>query len=122
MKKIFIISLCAFLSIIIAGWSLFEAKQGVPIVPIELVAAHSLTKAEESLITVSPKDSQVEKVAVNDEVEQWIDQNYKKRKVYKITFNQTATESQGNLIVLVGTDKKTVVGKGFDEKTLSALD
>lgn len=115
-KKIVVISLFVFLSVALAGWSVFEAKQDSPKLPIEMVAANSLTKAEESLILVSPKDSQVEKVVVNEEVESLIDKNYNKNKVYKITFNQTATEAQGNLIVFVGVDKKTVVGKGFDEK------
>ncbi|WNS79249.1 hypothetical protein RRU94_16980 [Domibacillus sp. DTU_2020_1001157_1_SI_ALB_TIR_016] len=113
MRKIFVISLFVFLLVSLAGWSVFEAKQDSSEKSILMVAYNSLTKAEESLIPVSPKDSRVEKVVVNDEIKSLIDKNYNKDKVYKITFNQTATETQENLIVFVGVDKKTVVGKGF---------
>lgn len=110
------------IAIAVGGWALFETKQSAPDLPIEMIAFNSLTEEEtSSLIIVSPKDSQVEKVAVNDKIEALITKNYNKRKVYKITFNQTATESHGNLIVFVDTDKKTVVGKGFDGEMLATL-
>lgn len=58
---------------------------------------------------------------MNDTIKDMINKNYDKRKVYKVIFNHTATESNGNFIVFVDMDKETVVGKGFDEEALAAL-
>ena len=115
MNKGSIIRLMALVAVAIGGWYGYESIQGSPDLPIQLVASNSLTNKEESLIIASPKDSKVEKVAVDDKVEAMINKDYSKRKVYKVTFNHTATESRGNLMVFVDTDKKTVVGKGVDE-------
>jgi hypothetical protein len=62
---------------------------------------------------VSPKDLIVKKVTVNGDVESLIGPNYNKDKVYSVSFNHSATDSSGNLVVFVDLDKKTVVGKGF---------
>lgn len=115
MKKLLFILVPSLLLVAFGGWSVFEAKQDSSEKSILRVAYNSLTKAEESLILVSPKDSQVKKVDVTDEVEAIINKNYSEKKVYKVTFNRTATETNGNLVVFVATDKQTVVGKGFDE-------
>ena len=81
--------------------------------PIEMVAFNSLTHEESALIPVSPKDSIVKQVPVNDDLQELIDMNYDKDQVYAVTFNNTATDTTGNLVVYVGLDKKTVLGKGF---------
>jgi hypothetical protein len=79
--------------------------------PIEMVAFGALSDEESELIVASPKDSNVKKVSVNDEIKSVIDKNYNKEEVYAVTFNHTETISSGNLIVFIAMDKKTVVGK-----------
>lgn len=80
---------------------------------IEMIAFNSLSKEEQGLITVSPKDSIVEKITVSDEIKSYIDNDYNEAQVYSVTFNGTETDSAGQLTVFVSLDKKTVVGKGF---------
>ena len=89
---------------------MFDSKQSLP---IEMVAFNSLTEEEKDLILVSPKDSTVEKVVVNDDIEPFIESNYDKDKLYSVTFNHTETESSGNIVVFVDLDKKAIVGKAF---------
>ncbi len=118
MKKRFVVSLIALLAVTLTGWTVFGTKESMP---IELAAFNSLTNEEiSSLIIISPKDSQTEKVTVTNRIKPFISENYDKNNVYQVTFNNTATKSHGNLLVFVDTDKTTVVGKGFDEKTVSA--
>ncbi len=81
-----------------------------------MVAFNSLTNEEKDLIPVSPKDSIVKKVAVNDDIESLIDNDYDKDHVYSVTFNNTETDSSGKLVVFVNLDKKIVVGKGITSK------
>lgn len=123
MKKLIVVLLPILLLITLGCWTLFEFESGrkVPTLPIEMVAFNSLTPEEESLILASPKDSNVEKIAVTDQIKPLINKDYTKEKIFKITFNHTAIESQGNLIVFVDTNKKTVVGKEFDGETLATL-
>ena len=113
MKKITFILILIFISITITGCNLFESKNNLP---IEMVAFNSLTDEEKDLIPVSPKDSEVMKVPVNDEIESYIHKDYGKEKVYSVTFNNSETDSSGKLVVFVDLDKKTIVGKGFDSK------
>ncbi|WP_187143747.1 hypothetical protein [Bacillus tuaregi] len=84
--------------------------------PIEMVAFNSLADAERALIPVSPKDSIVKKVPINDGIKTSIDKSYGKEQVYSVTFNNTETDSSGKLVVFVSLDKKTVLGKGFTSK------
>ncbi|WP_212031215.1 hypothetical protein [Cytobacillus depressus] len=84
--------------------------------PIEMVAFNSLTDEERALIPASPKDSILKKVPINDDIKSSIDKNYGKDHVYSVTFNNTETDSFGELVVFVGLDKKTVLGKGFTSK------
>lgn len=84
--------------------------------PIEMVAFNSLTNEERALILASPKDSIVKKVPINEDIKTSIDKNYGKDQVYSVTFNNTETDSSGNLVVFVGLNKKTVLGKGFASK------
>lgn len=95
------------------GGNLIQLRDSVP---IEMIAFNSLTDEEQDLIPVSPKDSIVEKVTVNDENKSFIDKNYDKDQVYAVTFNNTKTNSSGKLMVFVDLDKETVVGKGFTSK------
>jgi hypothetical protein len=90
------------------GFNVFDSKQEVP---IELVAFESLTNKEKELIPVSPKDSFVKKVTVNAEIQSEIDKNYDEEEVYAVTFRHSEADSSGNLVVYIGLDKKTVVGK-----------
>ncbi|WP_144935487.1 hypothetical protein [Paenibacillus sp. 32O-W] len=84
--------------------------------PIEMVAYNSLTEEEEQLIPVSPKDSVVEKVTVNEDLATLLGSSYSGKEVYSVTFNHTETPSAGNFVVYVDLDKKTVIGKGFSDK------
>ncbi|WP_163539567.1 hypothetical protein [Gracilibacillus sp. YIM 98692] len=113
MNKLVFISLLILLSIILTGCNLFDSKHNLP---IEMVAFNSLTNEEKDLIPVSPKDSIVKKVAVNDDIESLIDNDYDKDHVYSVTFNNTETDSSGKLVVFVNLDKKIVVGKGITSK------
>ncbi|HEY9577749.1 MAG TPA: hypothetical protein VIR64_08760, partial [Pseudobacillus sp.] len=74
-------------------------------------AFNSLTDEEEDLIIVTPKDSILEKITVNDNNKSFIGKDYDK--VYSVTFNNTETDSSGKLMVFVGLDKETVVGKAL---------
>ncbi|WP_077212659.1 hypothetical protein [Bacillus dakarensis] len=85
---------------------------------IEMVAYNSLTDAERELIKVSPKDSIVKKVPVKDDIKSSIDKIYNKDEVYSVTFNNTNSDSSGNLVVYVGLDKKSVLGKGFTNNSI----
>lgn len=93
--------------------SFYSASKTENQMPIEMVAFNSLTDEESALISASPKDSIVKQVPVNDDLRESIDINYDKDQVYTVTFNNTATDTTGNLVVYVGLDKKTVLGKGF---------
>jgi hypothetical protein len=98
-----------FLSILQTGCNVFfESKSTIP---IEMVAYNGLSDEEKDLIPVSPKDSKVKKISVNDEIQSFIDKDYHKDQVYSVTFNNTETNSSGKLEVFVDLNKITVVGK-----------
>lgn len=94
--------------------SFYSASQNQ--LPIEMIAFNSLTDEESALIPVSPKDSIVKQVHVNDDIKKSIDKSYGKDQVYSVTFNNTETDSSGNIVVFIGLDRKTVLGKGFTSK------
>ncbi|MGM8214967.1 hypothetical protein ACLIA0_05250 [Bacillaceae bacterium W0354] len=96
--------------------SFFSASKTDNQLSIEMVAFNSLTDEESALIQVSPKDSIVKKLLVTDDIKTSIDMNYENDHVYSVTFNNTETNTTGNLVVFIGLDKKTVVGKGFTSK------
>jgi Flp pilus assembly protein CpaB len=118
MKKIIKLLILGILGVllifmIIGLISFYNASKTEDQIPIEMVAFNSLSGQESNLILVSPKDSNVKQVLVNNDIQEIIDTNYDKDQVYAVTFNNTATEATGNLVVYVGLDKKTVLGKGF---------
>lgn len=113
MNKLAFISILLLFAITLTGCNLFDSKKDLP---IEMIAFNSLTDEEKHLIPVSPKDSIVEKVTVDGEIEALIDSNYDEEEVYSVTFNHTETDSSGNLVVFIDLDKKTVVGKDFNDK------
>jgi len=78
-----------------------------------MVAYNSLSDEEKDLISVSPKDSSVKKVAVSQEIISMMDEDYDKDEVYFVIFNNTESDTSGNLVVFLDLDKETVVGKGF---------
>ncbi|MCT8138485.1 hypothetical protein H1D32_12490 [Anaerobacillus sp. CMMVII] len=116
--KFLIFGILGVLSIfmVIGIVSFYSASKTENQMPIEMVAFNSLTDEESALIPVSPKDSIVKQVPVNDDLKASIDINYDKDQVYSVTFNNTETDTTGNLVVYVGLDKKTVLGKGFTIK------
>ncbi|MED4456328.1 hypothetical protein [Metabacillus fastidiosus] len=111
LEKLRFMLLFIILPLTLAG--LFYSKNDLP---LEMVAFESLTDEEANLILVSPKDSIVEKVTVNNHIASLINKNYTKNKIYSVTFNGTETDSAGNLVVYVDLDRTDVVGKGFNEK------
>ncbi|TCM93236.1 hypothetical protein EV294_107187 [Paenibacillus sp. BK033] len=100
--------LLLILTMAMAGCGSYESQRETP---IEMVAFAALSDEESKLIPVSPKDSIVKKVSVDDEIKSVIATNYNKKEVYSVTFNHTETNSSGNLIVFIALDQKTVVGK-----------
>lgn len=109
MKKIIVL---AFLSAMLTACSPIAAEKELP---IEMIAFNSLSDKEQELIPTSPKDSVVTKQAVSTEIKSQIDSNYDEEEVYSVVFNDTATTTTGNLVVLIDLDKKNVVGKGVQE-------
>ncbi|HZH59016.1 MAG TPA: hypothetical protein VEY70_05505 [Metabacillus sp.] len=112
MKKLMFYPLLMILTLVLISCDAFTKQE----LSIEMVAFNSLTDEERKLIPVSPKDSTVEKVTVNDEIGSFISSDYDKDQVYSITFNNTESDSSGNLTVLIDLDKVTIVGKGFKNK------
>lgn len=108
MKKLVYISILLLLTLTVTGCQLFDNTNELS---IEMVAFNSLTSEEKRLIPVSPKDSIVNKITVNDEIKPFLDKDYDKDEVYSITFNNTGTDSSGKLTVFIDLDRKTVVGK-----------
>lgn len=114
LKKIVVSSVLILLSAVLFGCNLFSKND----LPIEMVAFNSLSEKESALIPVSPKDSLVKKVTVDNDIESFINHDYDKDEVYSVTFNHTNTETSGNIIVFVDLDKKNVVGKRVASKKL----
>ncbi|MCR2823326.1 hypothetical protein [Lederbergia panacisoli] len=113
MNKLAFIPILLLVTLTLTGCYLFDSKKKLP---IEMAAFNSLSDEEQELIPVSPKDSIVEKITVNDEIKPFIDKDYEKDQVYSVTFNNTETDSSEKLTVFVDLDKKKVVGKGFTIK------
>ncbi|WP_299094719.1 hypothetical protein [uncultured Metabacillus sp.] len=113
MKRLEFVPMTILLFITLMGCNLVPSENKLS---IEMIAFNSLTDEEQDLVPVSPKDSIVEKISVNNENKSLIDKGYDKDQVYSVTFNNTQTDSSGTLIVFVDLDKKTVVGKGFTSK------
>ena len=90
------------LTVSLSGCDLFTPQRNIP---IEMVAYNSLMDKEKDLIQVSPKDSTVEKIKVNQEIKSFIRSDYDKEHVYSVTFHQT------DLKIFVDLDSATVVGK-----------
>lgn len=109
MKKTIVFTL---LSAMLIACSPIAAEKELP---IELLAFNSLSDEEQELIPTSPKDSVVAKQAVSTENKSNIDSSYDEEEVYSVVFNNSATNTTGNLIVFIDLDKKNVVGKGFQE-------
>ncbi|MGE8077443.1 hypothetical protein [Peribacillus loiseleuriae] len=113
MKKLVLISMLILLFVVLMCCNLIPSKNNLS---IEMIAFNGLTDEEQDLIPVSPKDSSVEKITVNNENISLIDKDYDKDQVYSVTFNNTETDSSGKLTVFVDLDKEAVVGKGFISK------
>jgi hypothetical protein len=86
------------------------------VIPIEMIAFNHLSDREQQRIPVSPKDSIVTEITVDEDLSESIGGEFLHKKLYAVTFNHTETESSGNLVVYVALDKKTVVGKGNEKK------
>ncbi|GAA0356712.1 hypothetical protein [Bacillus horti] len=113
MRKISGILLIITLVIFVSGC--FEKAE----VQIEMQAYIGLTDAERALIPVSPGDSIVAKIIVTEELTSIIGEQYVGEDVYSVTFNQTATDANGDIIVYMALDKRTVLGKGYSTHSLT---
>lgn len=100
------------LSVLLAACSPITAEETLP---IEMIAFNSLSDKEQELIPTSPKDSTVTKETISAEIKSKITPTYDEKEVYSVVFNDTAINASGNIIVFVNLDKKTVIGKGFQE-------
>jgi hypothetical protein len=115
LKRLLFIPNLILLTISLSGCYLFQSERSES--PIEMTAFSSLNDEEQDQIPVSPKDSVVRKVTVNEDLAKFIGKTYYGKEVYSVTFNHTETDSTGNVTVYVDLDKKTIVGKGFSEQT-----
>lgn len=97
---------------LISGCNLFDNDK----LPIEMVAFNSLTKEEQNKIPVTPKDSVVSDVTVSEELGKQLGGKLIGKTIYAVTFNNTEDNSLGNLVVYVGKDKETIIGKGYEKK------
>ncbi|MCM3127501.1 lipoprotein [Paenibacillus provencensis] len=113
MKKFIFIPVLMVILFTLAGCNLISSNEKTS---LEMVAYSSLTDEEQDLIPVSPKDSIVEKVSVNEENESYMYSNAGHDHVYAVTFNHTGTDTMGDLVVYVDLDNETVVGKGFTRR------
>lgn len=77
-----------------------------------MVAYNSLNEEEQSL-TISPSNSTVEKISVKDIPKSQLDESYDGKKVYAVTFSDTANTKHGDLVVYLDESGKKVLGKGF---------
>lgn len=84
--------------------------------PAEMVAFNSLSDNERRLILVSPKDSTVQEVVVDETLSERIGDQFFGKTLYAVTFLHTETAVSGNLIVYLDEEKENVVGKGSVEK------
>lgn len=108
MKKFLLAIFVVFLTICSSGCVLKEKEYELP---IEMVAFNSLNEDEKAKIPVSPKDSNVEYVVVDDHLMQIVGEEYNGKQVYSVTFNNSGENTDRNLVVYVEKDKKTVIGK-----------
>ncbi|WP_058307633.1 hypothetical protein [Gracilibacillus massiliensis] len=115
MKKLLLIVTIGLLSIfIVLGIVSFSSTtETTNQLPIEMIAFNSLTDEESALIPVSPKDSIVKKVPINNDIKKSIPKTYDKDMVHSVTFNNTETATNGNLVIFVALDKKTILGKMY---------
>jgi hypothetical protein len=82
----------------------------------EMVAFNSLSQDEQRLM-ISPKDSTVQEMVVDEELGESLGKEHLGNTVYALTFHHTETADTGNLIVYLDEEKEKVLGKGFDGKT-----
>lgn len=74
----------------------------------EMVAYNSLDEKEQSL-TISPENSTVTKVNVEDAA---LDEKH----IYAVTFSDTATSKHGDLVVYLDENGQQEIGKSFQTK------
>ncbi|QHE51491.1 hypothetical protein [Pontibacillus sp. HMF3514] len=107
MNAKWVIPIFMVISFMLSGCNLLSENK----LPIEMIAFNSLNENEVDRILVSPKDSIVKKIKVDDDLAKVIGEDYKGEELFSVTFNHTETESKGNLIVYVSHDKSRVLGK-----------
>ncbi|MBM7602887.1 PBP1b-binding outer membrane lipoprotein LpoB [Metabacillus crassostreae] len=108
MTKFSVLPLLFLLNMMLTGCMSYESKSSLP---IEMIAFNSLTKEEQNSIPVSPKDSTVEKINVDEKNRLLFHKDYNKEQVYSVTFNNL--ENADKLQVFIDLDKETVIGKVF---------
>ncbi|QPC45886.1 hypothetical protein [Mangrovibacillus cuniculi] len=109
MKKTIHIVTLIIVSILITGCDLVGSSNELP---LEMVAYNSLTREEQKQIPVSPKDSSVQVLSVDETIKSYLPNDYKDDKVHAVIFRGTETDNEGNLTVFLGQDRKSVIGKG----------
>lgn len=81
-----------------------------------MTAFNSLTREEENKIPVSPKDSDVEKVTVSEQLGKQLGDKFIGKTIYTVTFNNIEDETNGRLVVYINNVKETVISKGYEKK------
>ena len=81
-----------------------------------MVAFNSLTREEQNKIPVSPKDSVVDKVTVDEEMGKQVGDEFIGKTIYTVTFRGTEDETNGRLVVYLHKDRDTVIGKGYEKR------
>lgn len=75
--------------------------------------AYEALNEEEQALTISPSNSTVEKISVKDVPKSTLAASYDGKKVYVVTFLDTANAKHGDLVVYLDEQGKKVVGQGF---------
>lgn len=109
MKKTIHIGILITVCLYIAGCDLVGTSNELP---LEMVAYNSLTREEQKRIPVSPKDSSVQVLSVDEKIKSYLPNSYKDDKVHAVMFNGTQGDQDGNFTVFLSKDQETVIGKG----------
>ncbi|MBB6674937.1 hypothetical protein [Cohnella nanjingensis] len=118
MKRLLFLATLTLFAVAVGGCRFGPSESGEA--PVEMIAFAGLAEDELSRIPTSPKDSDVRKVTVRDEIAPLLDKRYDGKEVYAVTFRHTETEATGPITVYVDLDRQTVVGKGAPPKGASA--
>lgn len=103
----------AILLVVLGSFMLGEFSTDERKPSAEMVAYNSLSQDEQRLM-ISPKDSTVQEVVVDEELGESLGKELLGNTVYAVTFHHTETADSGNLIVYLNEEKEKVLEKRTD--------